>query len=93
MQGLNGLVGVGPAAGGVIEDLVGEEVLIGGVEGGLAGVVEAVGIHLNGVSGICVVLGELVEGGIEIVLHLSPLPLALVVFEKVWFCFGVVEEA
>ena len=32
LQGLDGLVGVAPAAGGVVEGLVGEEVLIGGVE-------------------------------------------------------------
>ena len=41
------MVGVAPAAGGVVERLVGEEVLIGGVEGGLAGVVQPVGIDLN----------------------------------------------
>ena len=33
-QGLDGLVGVTLAAGGVVEALVGEEVLISGVEGG-----------------------------------------------------------
>ena len=32
LQGLDGVVGVTPAAGGVVEALVGEEVLIGGVE-------------------------------------------------------------
>ena len=32
LEGLDGLVGIGPAARGVIEALVGEEVLIGGVE-------------------------------------------------------------
>ena len=31
LQGLDGVVGVTPAAGGVVEGLVGEEVLIGGV--------------------------------------------------------------
>ena len=53
LEGLDGVVGVAPVAGGVVEDLVGEQVLIGGVEGGVAGVVQAVGIHLNccGVSG------------------------------------------
>ena len=35
------MVGVTPAAGGVIEDLVGEEVLILGVVGGAVGVVQA----------------------------------------------------
>ena len=47
LQGLNDFVGVTPAAGRVVEDLVGEEVLIGGVEGGAAGAVQPVGIHLN----------------------------------------------
>ena len=32
LQGVDGVVGVTPAAGGVVEALVGEEVLIGGVE-------------------------------------------------------------
>ena len=32
LQGLDGLVGVAPAAGGVVEALVGEEVLINGCE-------------------------------------------------------------
>ena len=32
LQGFDGLVGVAPAAVGVVEALVGEEVLIGGVE-------------------------------------------------------------
>ena len=31
LQGLDSLVGVAPVAGGVVEALVGEEVLIGGV--------------------------------------------------------------
>ena len=31
LEGLDDLVGVAPAAGGVVEALVGEEVLIGGV--------------------------------------------------------------
>ena len=92
LQGLDGVVGVTPAAGGVVEALVGEEVLINGVEGGFAGVVEAVGIHLNRGGGIGAAFGELIEGGIEIVLHLFPLPLALVVFQKVRVALGVVEE-
>ena len=32
LEGLDGVVGVTPVAGGVVEGLVGEEVLIGGVE-------------------------------------------------------------
>ena len=53
LEGLDGLVGVAPAARGVIEALVGEEVLIGGVEGGAVGVVQPVGVDLNccGISG------------------------------------------
>ena len=47
LQGLDSLVGVAPAAVGVVEALVGEEVLIGGVEGGAAGVVQPVGVDLN----------------------------------------------
>ena len=47
LQGLDGLVGVAPAAVGVVEALVGEEVLIGGVEGGAVGVVQPVGVDLN----------------------------------------------
>ena len=53
LEGLNGLVGVAPAAGGVVEALVGEEVLIDGVEGGFAAVVEAVGVGLDGCGGVC----------------------------------------
>ena len=41
------MVGIAPAARGVVEALVGEEVLIGGVEGGAAGVVQPVGVDLN----------------------------------------------
>ena len=51
-QRIDDLVGVTPAAGGVVEALVGEEVLIGGVEGGAAGVVQPAGIDLN-CFGIC----------------------------------------
>ena len=51
-QRVDDLVGVTPAAGGVVEALVGEEVLIGGFEGGAVGVVQAVGIHLDR-GGIC----------------------------------------
>ena len=40
-------MGIGPSARGVIEALVGEEVLIGGVEGGAAGAVQAVGVDLD----------------------------------------------
>ena len=40
-------MGVAPVAGGVVEALVGEEVLIGGVEVGAAGVVQSVGIDLK----------------------------------------------
>ena len=40
-------MGVAPVAGGVVEALLGEEVLIGGVEGGAAGVVQSVGIDSN----------------------------------------------
>ena len=47
MEGLDDLVGVAPAAGGVVEALVGEEVLIGGVEGGAAGAVQAIGVDLD----------------------------------------------
>lgn len=47
LQGLDSLVGVAPVAGGVVEALVGEEVLIGGVERGAAGVVQPVGVDLN----------------------------------------------
>ena len=43
---------VTPGAGGVVEGLVGEEVLIGGVEGGAAGAVQAVGVDLD-LGGIC----------------------------------------
>ena len=92
MQGLNGVVGVAPVAGGVVEDLIGEEVLISGVEGGAASVVEPVGIDLDR-GGICGVSSQTIEGGIEIVLHLFPLPLALIVFEKVRVALVVVEEA
>ena len=52
LEGLDGLVGIGPAARGVIEALVGEEVLIGGVEGCAAGAVQAVGVDLD-LGGIC----------------------------------------
>ena len=34
-----------------------------------------------------------IEGCIEVVLHLFPLPLALVVLEEIWIALGVVEEA
>ena len=85
-------MGIGPAARGVIEALVGEEVLIGGVEGGAAGAVQAVGVDLN-LVGICGEISELIEGCIEIVLHLFPLPLALVVLEEIWIALGVVKEA
>ena len=91
---------VTPGAGGVVEGLVGEEVLIGVGEGGVAGVVDVVvdvveskGIDLDVGGGICAVFGELVEGCIEIVLHRLPLPLALIVFEKVRLAVVVVEEA
>ena len=91
---------VTPGAGGVVEGLVGEEVLIGVGEGGVAGVVvvvvdvvEAKCIDLDVGGGICAVFGELVEGCIEIVLHRLPLPLALIVFEKVRLAVVVVEEA
>ena len=86
------MVGVAPAAGGVVKALVGEEVLIGGVEGGAAGVVQPVGVDLN-CCGIGGQIGQAIEGGIEIVLHLFPLPLALVVFEKVRVAFVVVKKA
>ena len=46
------MVGVAPAAVGVVEALVGEGDLIGGVERGAAGVVQPVGIDLN-YFGIC----------------------------------------
>ena len=87
---------VTPGAGGVVEGLVGEEVLIGVGEGGVAGVVDVVeskGIDLDVGGGICAVFGELVEGCIEIVLHRLPLPLALIVFEIVRLAVVVVEEA
>ena len=94
---------VTPGAGGVVEGLVGEEVLIGVGEGGVAAVVDVVvvvvdvveskGIDLDVGGGICAVFGELVEGCIEIVLHCLPLPLALIVFEKVRLAVVVVEEA
>ena len=92
---------VTPGAGGVVEGLVGEEVLIGVGEGGVAVVVDVVvvdvveskGIDLDVGGGICAVFGELVEGCIEIVLHRLPLPLALIVFEKVRLAVVVVEEA
>ena len=51
-QRVDDLVGVTPAAGGVVEALVGEEVLIGGFEGGAAGAVQAVGVDLD-LGGIC----------------------------------------
>ena len=95
---------VTPGAGGVVEGLVGEEVLIGVGEGGavavdvvvvvvVVGVVESKGIDLDVGGGICAVFGELVEGCIEIVLHRLPLPLALIVFEKVRLAVVVLEEA
>ena len=92
LQGLDDVVGISPASRSVVEALVGEEVLIGGGEGGAAGVVQAVGVDLN-FGGICGVISEAIKGCIEIVLHLFPLPLALVVFEKVRIAFAVVEEA
>ena len=47
------MVGVTPVAGGVVERLVGEEVLIGGVERGITGDAQSVSIDLScyGVSG------------------------------------------
>ena len=51
-QRVDDLVGVTPAAGGVVEALVGEEVLIGVGEGDAAGVVQAVGVDLD-LGGIC----------------------------------------
>lgn len=66
--------------------------MIGSGKGGAAGVIEAVGIDLN-CCGIGGVLSEAIESGIEIVLHLFPLPLALVVLKEVRIAFGVVEEA
>ena len=81
-------MGVIPGAGGVVEGLVGEEVLIDGVEGWAAGVVQAVGIDLN-----CGVICQEVEGGVQVASHPFPLPFALIVFEKVWLAFGVVEKA
>ena len=92
MQGLNDFVSVTPAAGGVVEDLVGEEVLIGGVERGAAGVVQAIGVDLDR-GGICCISRQSIEGGIEVFLHFLPLPFALVVFEKVRVALVVVEEA
>ena len=47
LQGVDGVVGVAPAARGVVEALIGEEVLIGGVVGDAAGVVQPVGGDLN----------------------------------------------
>ena len=58
LQGLDGVVGVTPAAGGVIEGLVGDEVLIGGVEGGFAVCVDSVGVDLNR----CAVCGVISAG-------------------------------
>ena len=92
---------VTPGAGGVVEDLVGEEILIGVGEGGVAGVVdvidvvvvEAKGIDLDVGGGIAGVISEAIEGRVEIVLHRLPLPLALIVFEIVRFAVVVVEEA
>ena len=92
---------VTPGAGGVVEDLVGEEILIGVGEGGVAGVVdvidvvvvEAKGIDLDVGGGIAGVISEAIEGRVEIVLHRLPLPLALIVFEKVRLAVVVVEEA
>ena len=107
---------VTPGAGGVVEGLVGEEVLIGVGEGGVAGVdvvvvavfdvdvfdvfdvidvvvVEAKGIDLDVGGGIAGVISEAIEGRIEIILHRLPLPLALIVFEKVRLAVVVVEEA
>ena len=52
LEGLDGVVAVTPAAGRIVEALVGEEVFIGGVEGGAAGVVQAIGIDLD-LGGIC----------------------------------------
>ena len=65
LQGLDGVVGVTPAAGGVVEALVGEEVLIGGVEGGLTVFVHFVAVDLNRGAGICGVIRQAIEGGIE----------------------------
>ena len=89
---------VTPGAGGVVEDLVGEEILIGVGEGGVAGVVdvvvvEAKGIDLDVGGGIAGVISEAIEGRVEIVLHRLPLPLALIVFEIVRLAVVVVEEA
>ena len=100
---------VTPGAGGVVEDLVGEEVLIGVGEGGVAGVVdivavavvdvidvivvEAKGIDLDVGGGIGGVISEAIEGRIEIILHRLPLPLALIVFEIVRLAVVVVEES
>ena len=99
---------VTPGAGGVVEGLVGEEVLIGVGEGGVAavidvavvdvvvvvfGVVESKGIDLDVGGGIGGVISEAIEGCIEIVLHRLPLPLALIVFEIVRLAVVVVEEA
>ena len=89
---------VTPGAGGVVEDLVGEEILIGVGEGGVAGVVdvvvvEAKGIDLDVGGGIAGVISEAIEGRVEIVLHRLPLPLALIVFEIVRLAVVVVEES
>ena len=69
LQRVDGLVGVSPAAGGVVEALVGEEVLIGGVEGGLTVFVHFVAVDLNRGAGICGVIHQAIEGGIENVLY------------------------
>ena len=46
-------MGVTPVAEGVVEALVGEEVLIGGVAGGASVVVQAIGVGLDRGGGIC----------------------------------------
>ena len=92
-QGLDGLVWVAPAAGGVVEDLIRGEVLINLVEWGVGCVAQAVQIHLHIACWIRGLVSEAIEGCVEILLHLLPLPLALIIFEKVWIAFGVVEEA
>ena len=57
LQGLDGVVGVAPAARRVVKALVGEEVLIGGVEVGATGVVQVIGVDLTPGCVICGLIG------------------------------------
>ena len=52
--------------------------------------VQAIRVDLNRGGRFCGVISQAIEGGIEIVLHLVPLPLALIVFGKVRVAFVVV---